>query len=121
MFYRFAARIRGAGLLAERLSRCAPALSPSNSRKHIGYGNTPITFRRSRPLLVAQCNRGCRCILSALRCVARSPALTGPLSTGNRRQHRVSIGWLVSSLEAPKAKCGRKGGLWSGGSPNELA
>lgn len=68
MFYRFAARIRGAGLLAERLSRCAPALSPSNSRKHIGYGNTPITFRRSRPLLVAQYNRGCRCIALACQC-----------------------------------------------------
>lgn len=33
---KFSARIRGAGLLAERPRRCAPAPSPSNSRKCIG-------------------------------------------------------------------------------------
>jgi hypothetical protein len=47
-------RIRGAGLLAELLSRCAPALSPSSSRKHIGYGDTP----QSRFYLVSRLHTG---------------------------------------------------------------
>lgn len=72
--------------------------------------NVPFSFRRSRPLLVALPNRGCSCLLSARLRAGKSPALTGHLSTGNRRQHRVLIGWLFES-RGPLHNCGGKSGL----------
>lgn len=67
-----------------------------------------VVFQRLRPSLVAQCNEGC--LLSARLRAGKSPALTGHLSTGNRRQHRVLIGWLFES-RGPLHNCGGKSGL----------
>jgi len=52
-------RIRGAGLLVRTSCRHSPALSPSNSRKNVGYGYTPTPFRvRGRYSRRESANRG---------------------------------------------------------------
>src|SRR6266851_9336201 len=101
-------RIRRAGLMVERLSRCAPTLSPSNSRRHIGYARTfPTTFR---VYLLHSWRFGANEVvsLSTGRSVQISPALTVPLSTGDRRALLTSK-LAISTLEAPHTKAGEKG------------
>lgn len=49
-------RIRGVGLLVAYLCRCAPAPSPSNSRKHIGICSITTT-QKCFPMRVGRCTR----------------------------------------------------------------
>jgi hypothetical protein len=52
-----------------------------------------------------------RAFLSAKGCAGKSPALSDRFSTGDRRQHRSSIGWLSWAENIPPLTAGEKAGF----------
>ena len=132
-------RIRGAGLLVRTSCRHSPALSPSNSRKNVGYGYTPTPFRvRGRYSRRESANRGplyaatssklepC-CLMGALwiRCAERyateggrvggisTPATGVALQDRVRKSNKQSIpetAWLATYSSLRRKKSTRQAG-----------
>jgi hypothetical protein len=72
---------------------------------------TSYCLQRLRPSLVARVNEGCICFLSAVSRAHLSPALTCPLSTGDRRASETRT--LAASMYLASLKGGEKSGPMS--------
>jgi hypothetical protein len=102
-------RIRRAEPMVERLRGRSPTIGPSNLRKSDRDSCNLSRSGAVNPWRFFGANEGL--LVSLVLCALISPALSGPLSTGNRQGQSTSE-VAQQKIEAPNTKAGEKGALY---------